>query len=267
MEQLDLLNKSQLKATAILLGERIDLRTLELVDRLAINPTTVNIQNGGIAVVFRYGAVVLFGVGSLEQAAFLAQIQPLVKNPFTEPESESIEIVVKPDVQEGIKGSILLLNECTLQSLQLVADSLAKSVILAQYESKVSQSFDRIEPLAVNLGKTSFIGGYTTDILKQIGDNLLIAQTMVGRVEVGDKPELLWEHPELERLYTRLVEEFEIRERHLVLERKLELISRTAQTALNLLQHQRSLRVEWYIVILIVLEIFISLYELFFAHP
>ena len=36
---------------------------------------------------------------------------------------------------------------------------------------------------------------------------------MVGRAEIGDKPELLWEHPELERLYALLETEFEIRER------------------------------------------------------
>ena len=48
-----------------------------------------------------------------------------------------------------------------------------------------------------------------------------------------------------------------------MLNRKLELISRTAETVLELLQHRHSLRVEWYIVILIVVEILLTLYELF----
>jgi uncharacterized Rmd1/YagE family protein len=86
---------------------------------------------------------------------------------------------------------------------------------------------------------------------------------IVGRVEVADKPELTWDHPELERLYVRLADEFEIRERHRVLDRKLELVSRTAQTVLELLQHRHSLRVEWYIVILILVEILLMLYEMF----
>ena len=86
---------------------------------------------------------------------------------------------------------------------------------------------------------------------------------MVGQVEVTDKPELLWEHPELERLYQWLEDEFEIRERHAVLQRKFELVSRTAQTALEVLRDRRNLRVEWYIVILIVVEILLTLYQLF----
>jgi hypothetical protein len=90
---------------------------------------------------------------------------------------------------------------------------------------------------------------------------LLSEHNMVGRVEVVDKPELLWEHPALERFYERLLDEFEIRERHVALERKLELVSRTAQTVLELLQARRSFRLEWYVVLLILVEIIISLFQ------
>ena len=79
-----------------------------------------------------------------------------------------------------------------------------------------------------------------------------------------EKPELLWEHPELERLYHRLEGEYELSERHMALERKLDLLSKTAETLLGLLSTKRSLRVEWYIVILIVFEILLTLYEMNF---
>ncbi len=57
---------------------------------------------------------------------------------------------------------------------------------------------------------------------------------------------------------------FRILERYTALNRKLELVSRTVETALGLLQARRSLRVEWYIVILIVFEILLTLYQLIF---
>ncbi|MBN2255575.1 MAG: RMD1 family protein, partial [Deltaproteobacteria bacterium] len=69
---------------------------------------------------------------------------------------------------------------------------------------------------------------------------------------------------DLERLYARLEDEYELRERHVALERKLELISKTAQTLLDMLQAKRTLRVEWYIVILILVEIMLTLYDMFF---
>jgi len=61
----------------------------------------------------------------------------------------------------------------------------------------------------------------------------------------------------------RLEDEFELRERHTAIERKLGLISRTSHTLLELLSN-RHMRVEWYIVVLIVLEILLSLYALIF---
>jgi uncharacterized Rmd1/YagE family protein len=83
---------------------------------------------------------------------------------------------------------------------------------------------------------------------------------MVGRAEIGEKPELLWEHPNLERLYALLEAEFEVRERLAVMERKLELAGRTARTLVDLINARHSLRVEWYIVALILFEILLTLY-------
>jgi uncharacterized Rmd1/YagE family protein len=68
---------------------------------------------------------------------------------------------------------------------------------------------------------------------------------------------------QLEQLYLRLEDEFELSERAEILDRKLELISRTVSTTLDLVQTQRGHRVEWYIVGLIVFEIGLTLYDFF----
>ena len=46
---------------ALLLGERLDMRALERDKPLGVAPLTVYIPGGGVAALFRYGAVVLFG--------------------------------------------------------------------------------------------------------------------------------------------------------------------------------------------------------------
>jgi uncharacterized Rmd1/YagE family protein len=100
------------------------------------------------------------------------------------------------------------------------------------------------------------------ELLRHIGSTLLVQHRLIGRVGIQDKPDLLWDHPELERLYLRLENEYELAERNTVLERKLALINRTAETAVELLQNRSMLRVEWYIVILIVFEVLLYGYEL-----
>ncbi len=261
------LTQSSFQVRALLVGERIDLRALEATDRLAVSPLTVQVSGGGVAVLFRYGAAVFFDVAPMEEAAFLTGLRPLVAGPLEKPEIETLDVRVDPGSREGMEGPVLHLLDADVARLQLTADILAKSVILAYYETRVSRTFDKVEPFAESLER----GGRGTrpgkDVLRLIGGALLSEQRMVGRVEVGDKPEILWSRVDLEQLYSRMEKEFEIQERHRVLNRKLDVIARTAQTVLELIQNRRTLRVEWYIVILIVVEIILSLYELFLRGP
>lgn len=197
-----------------------------------------------------------------EAKAFLTRLGPLVTGPYERPDTEQMTIQVAADKQEGVEGSTIYLVDHSVERFQLVGDVLAKSVALARHELTVAQDFDRIEPFAVDLERTSRSGRNAKELLRHIGAALLREQKMVGRMEIVDKPELVWERPDLERLYVRLEKEFEIRERHLALEAKLNLIARTAQTVFDVLQDRRTLRVEWYIVILIVVEILLGLYGL-----
>lgn len=255
--------RQALGARALLLGSGLDLRGLKHVERLAGSPLTVRVSAGGSAVLFRYGVVVFFDVAPLDEAAFVKTLLPFVVDPLAEPSLEGLTLLVDPLAAEGIEQDRLVVTDTRLERLQTVADILAKSVMLGHYEDHIAQTFDRVEPLAVQLERRGHARQHMRELTRQIGTTLLSLHRMVGRAEVGEKPETLWEYPELERLYLRLESEYEIRERQLALERKLEVISRTVETLLDLLQARRTLRVEWYIVLLIVVEILLTLYELF----
>lgn len=266
MNELPFVRATDLKCRALFIGERLELRAFEKTHRLASAPLLVTAGERGCAVLFRYGAVVLFGLSSVEEVGFLHDLIPHIRVPFAGPESESVLLVQDPTRNEGIEEPDLVLHAFTVERLQLVAEVLAKSVVLDHYEKTVAASFQLIEPLADNLKKKGRGGSRGRELLRHIGDALSIQGRMVGRVEIVEKPDLLWNRPEHERLYARLEDEYELSERHLALERKLDLISRTAETLLGLLQTNRSLRVEWYITLLIVFEILITLYELLFER-
>jgi len=257
--------KPNFSARALYVGERIDLRSFVKSSRvIAQLPATVSIDGGGMAVLYRYGAAVFFDVATADQERFLATLRPLVEQPYPQPESEDVSISVNADKREGIEGGITLnIKDASVERLQIVAAALGKSVALAQYEADVTTTFDHIEPIAAQLAQTGRGGRDMRQLLRHIGRALRNEHKMVARVEVVDRPELLWEHPELEQLYLRLEDEFELTERAEILDRKLELISRTVSTTLDLLQNQRGLRVEWYIVGLILFEIALTMYDFF----
>lgn len=255
------------KARALLVSDRIDLRTWKTEERLASNPLAVAVPGGGMAVLFRYGVVVFFDVTEQEEAGFLAQIRPLMGSVFAAPETEEIEIRLDPMAREGMQGERIVLAADEVERLQIVADILSKSVVLALHEAQIAGSFDRIEPLARELERHGRVGGEAKELVRHLGAMLLSEQLMIGRAAVAEKPELLWERPGLEGLFIRLEDEFELKERHIALRQKVDLIAHTAQTLVQLQQSRRSLRLELYIVILIVVEVVLMIYELFFWRP
>jgi uncharacterized Rmd1/YagE family protein len=248
---------------ALLLGERLDTRALERGEPLGIAPLTIDTPGGGTAVLFRYGAVVLFGAATAALDDFVASLRPLVTAALPVAERDDARLLIRPEADQvvDIAGNILL-PEKTTERLQVVADILAKSLVLSYYETRIADIFDGIEPLAATLREKGRAGARSKELLRHIGDVLLMQQKMVGRVETGEKPELLWDHPELERLYVRLAEEYELRDRDRALDRKLDIISRTVETLLGLVQTRSSLRVEWYIVLLIIAELLLTTYPL-----
>jgi uncharacterized Rmd1/YagE family protein len=252
-----------LPVSALLLGERLDTRALERNAPLGVAPLTVDFPDGGVAVLFRYGAVVLFGAATAAMDNFVASLMPLVTAALAAPERDDARLLVRPEAEQPIDlaGNIVL-REKTTERLQVVADILAKGLVLSHYETRIAEIFDGIEPLAAVLREKGRAGARSKELLRHIGDVLLMQQKMVGRVETGEKPELLWEHPELERLYMRLAEEYELRDRDRALDRKLDVISRTVETLLSLVQTRSSMRVEWYIVLLIVAELLLTTYPL-----
>ena len=85
---------------------------------------------------------------------------------------------------------------------------------------------------------------------------------MSGPVEVSEKPDILWDKPQLERLYARLEDEYELKERAESLNRKLAVIAETAQVLTDIIDTRRSLRLELIIVFLILFEVLITVYQL-----
>ena len=250
-----------LHARALLLGDRLDLKLFKIEDCLATTPLTLEVGNdGGIAVLFRYGVVVLFGVSEPEEAKFIDFLKPLLTNPYYSPETEDLDIHCGMS-SIGVQSGAVSLDEVSLENLQIIADALSKNLVLSLYEKRVAGEFDKIEPLAQELATYGKVSAGSKNLLSKIGHMLLIEHRMVGRAEIGDKPETLWNFPHLEGLYASLEDEFELIERQSALDRKLGLISDTAQTLADVWDNKQLHKLEWYVIGLILFEIALSLYE------
>ncbi|WP_240966715.1 RMD1 family protein [Nodosilinea sp. P-1105] len=255
-------SKETILARARIVGERLSLKTLERTEPLATNPLIIRAGATGCAVLLRYGVIVTFDLSADEENALLEMLQPHIIEPIESTISEELPIAFRPQTKERLEGNVVWLQDYSAERLQIVAEALGKSVVLNYYEVEIADIFQSIKPFTIGIPGKTMRSLKEEDLLSYIGGTLLIQQKMFGIVEVGEKPDPVWDDPALDRLYLRLENEYELRERLVILEQKLGLISRTVETSLNLLQRNSSHRVEWYITILIVIEIVLVIYEL-----
>ncbi|MGD1905466.1 MAG: RMD1 family protein [Leptolyngbyaceae cyanobacterium] len=260
---LDWSAKETISARASIVGERLALKALDWPEPLlATNPLIVRAGATGCAVLLRYGVIVTFDLSKEEAGALLQTLKPHIREPLESAISEQLRLAFRPQAKERLENDVLWLQACSVERLQIVAEALGKSVVLDYYETEIAGIFERIKPFAIAIQGKNPRPPKEKELLSYIGGTLLIQQKMFGTVEVGEKPDPVWDHPGLDRLYLRLEDEYELRERLVTLEQKLTLVSRTVETSLSLLQSKSSHRLEWYIVILIVIEVVLAFYEL-----
>ena len=259
------------------MGTRVTAHALHLADRintigfedeaLSAVPLALRVGTAGIAVLFRYGVAVLIGLSPEDEAGFLEKLKPRIGGKLERLEEESAVVTLAGGTEDQVQaGGPIQLRDMSLERLLVIADVLAKSVALAHDEREVAKVFEVIEPFAKELADHGRTRRDRKGVLQLIGNALLVQHRVSGRVAIGEKPDALWERPDLERLYARLEDEYELRERVDTLNRKLAVVAETADTLADIIDTRRSLRLELIVIILIAFEIIVTFYQIYVAR-
>jgi uncharacterized Rmd1/YagE family protein len=249
-------------ARALLLGERIDTVGLERADLVSTAPLAFHVGQVGFAVLYRFGVAVLFGLSPLEEDEILTRIGARVAG-ASRGDDETLLIDASQEGEEkALPDGRLLVKDLSEPRLLVIADALAKSVALARDERRVNTVFDTIEPFALDLASKGRPPWRRKAMLELIGQTLLVRHRVSGRVAVEDKPDVLWDRPDLERLYSRLEDEYELEARGRTINAKIDVIGETARALTDLIDVDRSVRLEWVIIVLIAMEIALSMFQI-----
>jgi uncharacterized Rmd1/YagE family protein len=257
---------TRVTAHALHLGDRINTMGFEN-EALSAVPLAVRVGKAGIAVLFRYGVAVLIGLSPEDETGFLERLKPRVGGKLERFEEETAVVALAGGTEDQVQaGGPIQLRDMLLERLLVIADVLAKSVALADDERQVAKVFEIIEPFAKELADHGRTRRDRKGVLQLIGNALLVQHRVSGRVAVGEKPDALWERPDLERLYARLEDEYELKERVDTLNRKLAVVAETADTLADIIDTRRSLRLELIVVVLIAFEIVVTFYQIYAAR-
>ena len=255
-------------ARALALGARLDAAGLERPDTISVNPLAFSVGSSGFVALYRFGVAVLVGLTPVEEDAFIRQIRPRVSGERERVDDESAILEVSPDGVDQISpGGPIQIKDLSPQRLLVVADGLAKNVALARDEREVSAVLDVVEPFAAALSRTGRPPTTRRAMLRLIGQALLVQHRVSGSFAIDEKPDVLWDRPDLERLYARVEDEYELKERTSALKRKIEVIEETARALTEVIEADRSTRLETIVIVLILAEIMLTLAQMFwFRH-
>jgi len=256
---------TQVTAHALHVGDRINTIGFE-GEALSAVPLAIRVNKTGIAVLFRYGVAVLIGLSPEDESGFLERLKPRIGGKLTRFEEETAIIALTSEAEDQVQaGGPIQLRDMLPERLLVIADVLAKSVVLAHDEREVATVFEIIEPFAKELADHGRTRRDRKGVLQLIGNALLVQHRVSGRVAIGEKPDALWDRPDLERLYARLEDEYELKERVDALSQKLAVVAETANTLADIIDTRRSLRLELIVVVLIAFEIVITFYQIYAA--
>jgi uncharacterized Rmd1/YagE family protein len=254
----------EMTARALLLGEGLDVKGLERQDAFSTNPLAFKTSSNGTAMLFKFGAVVFFNMTPIEEDELVFGLTRRVIQPLEEREVETARLAIAPEEDPLLTSSgAIRLRSAEPNQLLLVGEALAVSVALAYDERRIAAAFEKIEPIAASLIKRRLPSGPRSGMLEQIGEALIIQKRLASRVDLDAKPDVLWDHPELERLWAKLVDEYDLTARARAVERKLVVIRETADTITDLISTRTSHHLEIYIIILIAIELVLALWDHF----
>jgi uncharacterized Rmd1/YagE family protein len=254
----------RLTARALLVGDRIDTAGLERPDMIAASPLAFRAGANGLVALFRFGVAVMVGLSPLEEEDLLAKLKLRATGPSARGDDETATVEIATELDDRAPpGGPIQMKDLSQERFLVLADALAKTVALGRDERQVNAVFDVIEPFAAKLAHSGRTPFRRAAMLKLIGQALLVQHRVSGRVAVEEKPDVLWDRPDLERLYARLEDEYELKERAAALKRKLDVIVETAHALTDIIDADRATRLEATILILIVVEVGLALYQIF----
>ena len=249
-------------AETVYIGESVDLKRIqENVREYAYlnrdHPLVVRLLKDQYAVLTKFGAVTFWDVPYRLRLEFLKEIQPLVKSKKGSYNyDEDTKVLVGGDTIK-ITFDKVFLPKLAVEEIKIISYVLSQSVALERYEDEIETSLSEIGTIVENLKSSGKAMLTEKQLLRQIGNALSVKQTAVAHLSLFDKPEEVWESPELENLYNRMNAEYELQDRFDVLDEKIKYLSDISQMLMSFLAEKQNAFLEKVIIVLIAIDIVI----------
>ena len=222
---------------------------------LGTNPLVLEPQKGSFVYLSRFGGVVFWDCPE----ALIRQIHEELKSlPGLSRMEEQARDFLKVRVgaaEDSVGFSEVQLREFTLEKLRIVSLTLAQSVALDHFEAAVSRAMARFQPVVGALSHEGKLRLPHREVLRIVGFAMEVRAAVLDNLTLFDDPPETWESESLAHLDSALYDQFDLEERLGAIKEKLAYLHDTGATFLGLLDTRKNHRLEWIIILLILVEI------------
>ncbi|QRM88275.1 RMD1 family protein [Lacinutrix sp. WUR7] len=204
--------------------------------------------------IFQYGMVSFFNMNASEIEVALEEIKPFCTTYFSEKLSEDIQIEVQENALK-VEFNKVILPELNDEMIRLVMLNASQSVALDRYaditEELLIETHEHTKYLE-NKGKLDISGN---TLKRFIGRVLNIKNRISENLYIFDSPDSTWENEQLNKLNQELKVSFDLKDRYRLIHDRIEIIKENLELFKDIMDHKESSRLEWIIIILIVIEV------------
>lgn len=206
---------------------------------------------------FPYGSIVGWGANREELQSIVSMTREFEVSPVEEVEFDEFSYDYG-EKQLRIVEDLISLNDVSTLLMLALSHAIAQSVKLGSFEIKMQKTFNSTQQLPEDLAKKGRIGLSRKQISQKMGSLFLDRNSINLYLDVLDTPDFFWEYPELETAYHLMANYLDIKSRVDVLNQRLGVIHELFEMLATELNHQHSSRLEWTIILLIVIEVIVS---------
>jgi uncharacterized Rmd1/YagE family protein len=208
---------------------------------------------------FDFGTTVFWGLSHDEEREILDSIRKYEKESYQKPEIDSYTYTY--GTQMKIDEDQIHLHNKNIMTKLAISYGFAQSTKLTSFEELIIRTIDNTKQLPIDLAHRGKIRLSRREISRKIGE-IYIERTSINlHTEILDIPEFFWEHPKLETYYRRTSHYLDINGRAEILNKRLGVLHELFEILSNELNHQHSTRLEWTIIILIMIEVTLALFH------
>ncbi|GIY41763.1 required for meiotic nuclear division protein 1 homolog [Caerostris extrusa] len=205
------------------------------------------------------GSVVFWNVPDLEQQNVLRFLKPFETNSYdldlVNEEKEDLDYYYSEKGCKFSRGRIILNSVgSTDYYTYTFSNALALSVKLAIQEATLEKYVDKMELVTQKMKAGEELALSRNDVFKKRGQHVINLSS-----DLLDTPDFYWDRQELEHLYKQTFNHLNITKRTKVMNERLSYCSELIDLLSNHMNDKHHVRLEWMIIILIMVEVAIEL--------